>query len=190
MTKDLRVQAGTLLAAWPDLMDPNFMHSVILICDHTDEGAYGLVTNRRSEFSLGELLGEDERLKESDFPVYLGGPVDRTRLQFVHIAPDRVSGGMSIDGRIWLGGDLDDIGRFLAEDREKALRSVRIFLGYSGWGGGQLEGELTSGSWLPAPPAMDAIFGEDGVASWRQVVRSVAADAHGLEEQPPDVSWN
>ena len=59
MGKDLRVQAGTLLAAWPDLLDPNFMHSVILICDHTDDGAYGLVTNRQSEFTLGELLAEN-----------------------------------------------------------------------------------------------------------------------------------
>ena len=179
-----------MLAAWPDLLDPNFMHSVILICDHTDEGAFGLVTNRRSEFTLGELLAEHEDLSSSDFPVYLGGPVDHSRLQFVHILPERISGGVSIDGRIWLGGDLEDFARLLLEDRDLAERSVRIFLGYSGWGEGQLEGELDAGSWLPAPPTMEAIFGDSGEPTWRQVVRSVGADASGLEDQPPDVSWN
>ncbi len=190
MKKDLRVEAGTLLAAWPDLLDPNFMHSVILICDHSEEGAYGLVTNRDSELTIGELLTDHDVLADSDFPVHLGGPVDHTRLQFVHILPDRISGGVSIDGRLWLGGDLDDIARLITDDPELARRTMRIFLGYSGWGIGQLEGELDSGSWLPAPPAMNAIFGGVGVSTWRQVVRSVGADADGLEKQPPDVSWN
>ena len=190
MQNDLRVHAGTLLAAWPDLLDPNFMHSVVLICDHTDEGAYGLVTNRESEFTVGELLSDHELLAASDFPVHLGGPVDHTRLQFVHIVPDRISGGVSIDGRLWLGGDLEEVARLLGEDRELALRSVRFFLGYSGWGVGQLEGELDAGSWLPAPPAMDAIFGESGESTWRRVVRSVGEGTGGLENEPPDVSWN
>ena len=190
MSENLRVQAGTLLAAWPDLLDPNFMHSVVLICDHTEDGAYGLVTNRPSDFTLGELLADHEGLGACDFPVHLGGPVDHARLQFVHVLPERITGGLSIDGRLWIGGDLDEVARLIDEDRELAIRSVRFFRGYSGWGEGQLEGELDSGSWIPAPPITEAIFGDVGEPIWRRVVRSVGADASGLESQPPDVSWN
>ena len=190
MTQELRVQPGTLLAAWPDLLDPNFMHSVILICDHTDDGAFGLVTNKESELCLGELLGDHEAFAESDFPVHVGGPVDHTRLQFVHVLPKRISDSVSIDGRLWLGGNLADIGKLLREERELALQNLRVFLGYSGWGQGQLENELEIGSWLPAPPSLEAIFGPPGLSTWRQVVRSVGGEADGLESQPPDVSWN
>lgn len=190
MAKELRVQAGTLLASWPDLMDPNFMHTVVLVCHHTDSGAYGLITNRSSEFTLGELLSDHELLASSDFPVHLGGPVDHNSLQFLHQVPGKIEGGFSIDGRLWLGGDLDQMARYVVEEREAALRNVRVFLGYAGWGSGQLEGELRTGSWLPAPPTMDAIFGGAGEETWRRVVRSVGGPADGLENQPPDVSWN
>jgi len=190
MAKKLRVQAGTLLAAWPDLMDPNFMHGVVLICHHTEAGAYGLVTNRQSEFTIGELLSDHELLAGSDFPIHLGGPVDHNSLQFLHSVPKKIEGGFSIDGRIWLGGDLDQMAHYVIDEREDALRTLRIFLGYSGWGGGQLESELSSGSWLPAAPSMQAIFGSAGEESWRKVIRSVGGAADGLENQPPDVSWN
>ena len=64
-------------------------------------------------------------------------------------------------------------------------------IGYaSGWSAGQLDNELGTGSWLPAPPAMAAIFGEPGEATWRRVVRSIGGDGGTLEQQPPDVSWN
>src|SRR5262245_22598602 len=158
MARELRVEAGTLLAAFPDMLDPNFMHSVVLICQHTDQGAYGMITNRATKFTVKELLPEHPLLGSSSFPVFLGGPVDHRTLQFVHIVPEAIPGGISIDGKLWLGGDLDALGRYVARDPEAASR-VRLFLGYAGWSAGQLETELGSGSWLPAPPAPEAIFG-------------------------------
>jgi putative transcriptional regulator len=190
MDDDLRVEAGTLLAAWPDLMDPNFMHSVVLVCQHSEEGAYGLVTNRATQFKASDLLTDHPTLKESDFPVFLGGPVDHTTLQFLHTVPDEIPGGLCLDGKLWLGGELDALGRFVTHERARALGCVRVFLGYSGWGAGQLESELAIGSWIPAPPAMEAIFGEEGESTWRRVVRSIGRAGADLENLPPDVSWN
>ncbi len=190
MAGELRVEAGTLLAAYPDMLDPNFMHTVVLICQHSEQGAYGVVTNRRTKFEVRELLPDHPLLGSSTFPVYLGGPVDHTTLQFVHLLPEEIPGGLSIDGKLWLGGDLDALGRYLSQHRRAAVRRVRLFLGYSGWDAGQLESELGTGSWLPAPPALDAIFGEPGETTWRRVVRSIGLDGSGLESQPPDVSWN
>jgi len=194
MARELRVEPGTLLAAHPDLLDPNFMHSVILICQHSDQGAYGVVTNRPTQLSVGQLLPDHPTLGRSSFPVYLGGPVDHTTLQFLHVVPEAIPGGLSIDGRLWLGGELDALGEYLGSLPESGAGTpaskVRLFLGYSGWGAGQLEGELKSGSWLPAPPALEAIFDARGESSWRRVVRSIGPEGSGLEHQPPDVSWN
>ncbi len=190
MSEDLRAQAGTLLAAWPDLLDPNFMHSVVLVCQHSDEGAYGLVTNRPTDFMLKDLLPDHDVLGQSDFPVHLGGPVDHSTLQFLHVVPDHIPGGLCLDGTIWLGGELEAMGRYALERPREAQRSLRVFLGYSGWGAGQLDAELSLGSWVPAAPQREAIFGGVGEPVWRRVVSSIGKEGHELSGEPPDVSWN
>lgn len=186
----LFVEPGTLLAAWPDLMDPNFMHSVLLMCQHSAEGAYGLVINRPLEIGIGELLPEHPALAGSEFPVHLGGPVDHSCLQFVHRAPADIKGGMELGAGLYLGGELDDLGAYLKSEGKAAEAKVRVMLGYSGWGEGQLDQELSKGSWLPASIQSDVIFAEDGRSVWRQVVRSIGPEGANLEHQPPDVSWN
>jgi putative transcriptional regulator len=190
MAGDLRVEPGMLLAAFPDMLDPNFMHSVVLMCQHNDQGAYGVITNRPTRFTIQELLPDHALLGRCSFPVFLGGPVDHSSLQFVHRVPTAIPGGLSIDGRLWLGGELDALGQYLTENPREAAQSVRLFLGYSGWGAGQLEGELATGSWLPALSSFEAVFGEPGESTWRRVVRSIGEEGRGLEQLPPDVSWN
>ncbi|HED65556.1 MAG TPA: YqgE/AlgH family protein [Planctomycetes bacterium] len=190
MTDELLLEPGTLLAAWPDLMDPNFMHTVLVLCRHTEEGAFGFVTNRRTEFTVADLLPDHELLAHSSFPVHLGGPVDHSTLQFLHTLPDRIPGGVQVTGELMLGGDLDALARALDELGDDAGARVRLLLGYSGWGAGQLEGELRSGSWIPAPHTPSAIFGPEGEDQWRRVVRSSGVVGEDLGNQPPDVSWN
>jgi putative transcriptional regulator len=74
MAMDLHAEQGTLLAATPDMLDPNFMHGVVLVCQHTNEGAYGLVINRRSEYTTKRLLAEHPLLGQVEHPIYVGGP--------------------------------------------------------------------------------------------------------------------
>lgn len=198
MTEELKVVPGTMLASWPDLVDPNFMHSVVLMCQHSDEGAYGLVVNRPTGVTLADLFPDHPAADPeagAAFPVHLGGPVEPRVMQFVHTVPERIPGGVSLDGHLWLAGDLDALLRFVAEDVAAARRCVRVLLGYAGWGEGQLEAELVTGSWVPAPLSLPALFGEvnsEGAqeAAWRAVVRSVGDAGQDLSSQPPDVSWN
>jgi putative transcriptional regulator len=190
MELDLKVEQGTFLAAGPDLLDPNFMHTVVLMCQHVAEGAYGLVVNRRSSYSSRDVLSEHPLFGQLDVPIHVGGPVGLEMLQILHRAPDRISGGVPIGEGLVLGGDLEDAGRWLAEDRPAAERSVRLVLGYSGWAAGQLELELLTGSWLPAPADPALVFRPDLEAVWRDVVRSLGRDAQGLEDQPPHPRWN
>ena len=190
MSEALRAEAGSLLAAWPDMLDPNFMHSVVVVCQHSTSGAYGLVTNRRTDLVVRDLFSEHPLLGQSDFPVHLGGPVDHSTLQFLHTVPDEIPGGVPLDDGLWLGGELESLGRFLATDADRASAGLRIFLGYSGWGAGQLDAELNAGAWVLAPPSNQGVFGPDGEPTWRRVVRSIGEAGAELENHPPDVSWN
>jgi len=190
MSDELLVVPGTLLAAWPDMLDPNFMHGVVVMCQHSEEGAYGLVVNRETTLSVSDLLPEHPLLGSSDFPVHLGGPVDHSSMQFLHRAPVAIAGGVELAPSLWLGGELEGFAEYVTSSPEEARANVRVFLGYSGWGAGQLEEELQGGSWLPAPGDLDAVFGPSGEPLWRRVVRSVRPDGEDLENLPPDVNWN
>lgn len=188
MDPNLRVSQGTFLAAGPDMLDPNFAHSVVLICEHTGEGAYGLVVNRPTGQTARSILAEHPPLSEHAFPIYQGGPVGLDTLQILHRADDQIPGGVPLLDDLWIGGELEDVARLVGQDSATAQKSVRLFLGYAGWSPGQLEYELAAGAWLPAVARTDLVFGADGEATWREVVRSVGST--GLEDQPPDPTWN
>jgi len=190
---NLWVAPGTLLAAGAELRDPNFMHGVVLMCQHTDEGAYGLVVNKPSELMTRQLLAEHPLFGAEDalnLPVFIGGPVGLDTLQVLHRAPEQVEGGVEIAYGVLLGGDLETIARFMVDEPDAARRTLRFTVGYSGWGAGQLEQELSTGSWLPAPGTADVVFEADCDGQWRTVVRSIGVGAEGLADQPPDPHWN
>jgi putative transcriptional regulator len=190
MAMDLWVAPGTLLASGPDLMDPNFMHTVVLVCQHTREGAYGLVVNRLSGSTTDDVLAEHPVFGRARFPVWIGGPVGLDTLQILHCIPDEVPQSFELAEGVWIGGDLDRLADFLSREPDRARRSVRMFRGYAGWGEGQLEAELASGSWLPAPGEAARVFHHSPDRLWRDVVRSLGEAAEGLDEQPPDPHWN
>lgn len=187
---ELRAAAGAFLVSVPQMMDPNFMHSVVLVCEHNAQGAVGLVVNRRSPATVRELLPEHPVLSRVDFPVFAGGPVGLDTLQFVHRAADRIGGGHELSNGLVLGGSMQDLARFLDES-PRPERSVRLFLGYAGWGEDQLDAELQTGSWVPAPPDPELVFSvEPPAAVWRAALRSIGDQGEGLSQLPPDVSWN
>jgi putative transcriptional regulator len=188
--KTLRTVPGSLLAAAPALRDENFMHTVVLMCAHGDEGAHGLVINRPSPITLDKLAPAHALLARQRQVVHAGGPVGLDMLQFLHRVPGRIAGGVELSSGIHLGGDVDQLAQFLDERGESAAQDVRLVLGYAGWSAGQLEDELAGGSWIPAALDPDWIFTADAPGIWRQVVRSAAGGASGLADLPPDVSWN
>lgn len=185
-----RIAPGWLLAAWPDLLDPHFMHSVILMCRHEESGAFGLVLNDPLDVDTTELLSSHEVFGKIGLPVFRGGPVDVDTLQFVHRLPGEIPGAQPISDELWMGGDFEALARFVQRNPERALGEVRLFLGYSGWGVDQLEDELVGGSWVPAPPDVDEVFAKDPSGAWKRVLRSLGDVGRGLAEMPPDPEWN
>lgn len=187
---DLCIEPGTLLASTPDMLDPNFMHCVVLMIQHGSQGAYGLVVNKLSPLTLAHLFPTRPALALPSFPVHWGGPVGLDTLQILHCVPERVPGGLELGEGVHIGGDLEALARLLAEDLEEAKKRVRFVIGYSGWGEGQLEMELERHSWLPAALSAEVVFGADQQRTWRQVVRSVGGEARAYEDLPPDLRWN
>ena len=187
---DLRVAQGTFLAAGPDLLDPNFMHAVVLIGEHSEQGAYGLIVNRRSQHVTSDVLSDELELGRLSIPIWIGGPVSLDTMQILHRAPDRLPGGVEVADGVWIGADFESLGAYAGAEPDEFARNVRLYLGYSGWTAGQLESELVVGTWLPAPGNADSVFSANPESSWRSVLRSLGKAAEGLDEQPPDPSWN
>jgi putative transcriptional regulator len=180
------IEPGSLLISMPSMLDPNFMHTVVLLVDHTPMGAFGLVVNRQFGANLGGLMSDRTN---SSFPVHCGGPVEAQTLQFVHRLPQLISGGTRLGQDLYLGGSIEAMLR--AVEEEGVRDNLRVFLGSSGWGGGQLENELQTGSWRQAPPDASSVFkGGSGESIWRGVMRGLDAAGEQLSHLPPDVRWN
>lgn len=186
----LRLPPGTLLLAAPGLLDPNFMHTVVLLVQHDDDGAFGLVVNRVTDATLGDLLPEHEGLSGATAKVHGGGPVGLDTLQVLHRAPGVLGGGVHLGAGLYLGADLEDVAAHLA-DGPRPATEVRFVVGYAGWGAGQLDGELQDGSWVPRPLDPALIFSDDpGEVVWRRALRGLGESGVGLASQPPDPNWN
>ena len=132
---------GCLLVASPRLLDPNFAHTVVLVISHDADGSFGLVLNRPLEASLGDVLPEVAAHGRA-IPVHQGGPVQTDLMHFVSRC---AAGESALLPGVALGLSLDDL---LAQASER--KAVRCYIGYSGWGAGQLEAETVEGSWIVA----------------------------------------
>src|SRR4051812_31641173 len=168
----VEVAPGKLLIADPFLRDPNFMRSVVFMCEHKDEGSFGFVLNRRYEQSLGDLI---VGLESSDFPVYYGGPVQVDTIHFLHQRPELIPGAVEvIDGIFW-GGDFEIIVDLLKAN-SLTENDIRFFIGYSGWGEGQLEEEMKSKSWITGEGTRKLIFPPNVDNTWKEALRQLGGE--------------
>jgi len=175
------VLSGSLLIAHPSLLDPNFRRSVLVISSSDPhEGSFGLIVNRATEKTVGELLPDHELGLLEDLPVFIGGPVARDQLTFASFQWE----GESLRIRTHL---LLDEARELAADGEGA---VRAFLGYSGWTKGQLEAELGQKAWLVLKPDEEILDLEHCMELWPTIMREQGPWFRLLAAAPDDPSLN
>jgi len=136
--------SGILLISDPFLKDPNFMRTVVFLCEHQEQGSFGFVLNRKYENTIDELIPELEAHK---IPLFYGGPVQMDTIHFLHQYPDTITGGQEVMKGIYWGGDFDKVVEMIKNDEIDENR-IRFFIGYSGWSDGQLKNELQEKSWL------------------------------------------
>lgn len=182
-----RWHTGRLLVATPALDDPNFERVVILVLDHDEEGALGVVLNRASAVPVRETLEEWADLAAAPRVVFGGGPVEPTAVVALGRAtPEQApDGGTRILERIRLV-DLDTDPVLAAGDLER----VRVFAGYTGWAPEQLEDEIAQGAWFALDAEPGDVFTDDPEGLWHAVLRRQPGELRLLATFPPDPGLN
>ena len=178
---------GQLLLDSGQLGGSFFRHTVLLVCKHDVEGAFGLVLNRTVGKTVGDLIIADlpERLKTA--PLYLGGPVQPGALSYLHT--DSFIPEADVLPNLALGHSLDDL--LELGESFSATKKVRMFAGYSGWSPGQLESEMKSKAWLTFPASLKLVFETPPEQLWQIVLQSKGGWKNKLLAQAPeDLSWN
>jgi len=167
--------APALLLSMPQLIDPNFARTVILLCEHAAEGAFGLIVNRPSEIRAAEAVSLEPPLEASnDLPLLIGGPVEPHRGWILTaLAPADVE-HRELGAGLYLSASPVLLRRALTS-RPLPKRTV-VLAGYAGWGPGQLDQELEQSSWLIMPVELDLIFEIPAAASWEMAIRRLGAD--------------
>jgi putative transcriptional regulator len=177
---------GVILISDPFLKDPNFMRTVVFICEHRADGSFGFVLNRRYSQTLNQLLPDLD-----DFPinVYYGGPVQNDTLHFIHALPDQIPEGKEVVNGIYWGGNFETV-LALIQNRSLDLNRIRFFLGYSGWSDGQLENEMKEKSWLTVSGNKKLVFHEQPEVAWKDAVRLLGKKYEEIINYPIDPTLN
>jgi putative transcriptional regulator len=172
--------APCLLMSMPQLLDPNFARSVVLLCEHAPEGAFGLIVNRQSDIIASEAVHlEPPPARSNDLPLLLGGPVEPHRgwILTSQAAPD--VDHRELGSGLYLSASPVLLRRVLTAQPVPAR--TRVLAGYAGWGPGQLDEELSQSAWLIAPVDLDLIFETPPANVWEAAIRRLGADPNLLQ---------
>ncbi len=185
------LEAPLLLLAMPQVQDPFFHHSVVLLLHHTDEGSFGFIINRPTELPLAEILGAMDISWEGidDALAFFGGPVQSQMGTVMfslsageHFDLESLEGLTEVGPGILISQQSEDLGRLAANPP----MCFRLFLGYAGWGAGQLVEEIVRNDWLTAPVSNELLFSDQPEDVWEEALRSVGVDPSTLPAWTPE----
>jgi putative transcriptional regulator len=173
--------APTLLLAMPQMQDPNFARSVVVLCKHEPEGAMGLVVNRRTDTLVSSVVRLDPPpTRDSRLEIWVGGPVEPQRGWLLLGYDPGTADSIEIGAGLYLTAS-PWVLRHLIEDEDGAHREHRFLLGYAGWAGGQLESELAASAWLTVDVAKELVFQTEPERMWERAIRSLGIDPYSLQ---------
>jgi putative transcriptional regulator len=182
----LKPSKGRLLVSEPFLPDPNFERTIVLLCEHNEEGSFGFVLNKLSTTPVKEVM---EGCQNIDSILYIGGPVQQDTLHVIHRCRD-LEGAIEIYDGIFWGGDLERL-VFLLETKQVRVEDVKFFLGYSGWSVGQLEEEIKIDSWIVSDRVSEElVFETDPVVMWQKALKNMGGRFSVYSNYPVDPRSN
>jgi putative transcriptional regulator len=167
-----RVTPGTLLVASPALRDPNFVHAVVLLCDHGSGGSWGLVLNRRTNFTFGDLLDALPFPAAAAGPVHWGGPCESSRLQVLHRLRRDTGTSLAVCRNVELGIEIERLKTILADPMSPG-EALHGYVGYAGWGAEQLTKEIAEKSWIACTADARIVFDTPPEEAWECTLESL-----------------
>ena len=177
---------GILLIADPFLKDPNFLRTVVFLCEHQEEGSFGFVLNRKYENTLDELIPE---LEGHHLPVFYGGPVQMDTIHFLHQYPGEIPGGKEVLKGVYWGGDFDAVVDMIKNENINADK-IRFYIGYSGWSMDQLKDEMNEKSWLTVEATRKLVFHRNYQEIWKDSLKHLGGDYEIMVNFPIDPQLN
>ncbi|MBM3878418.1 MAG: YqgE/AlgH family protein [Verrucomicrobia bacterium] len=177
---------GQLLLDGGNLRGSFFHRTVVLICEHNAEGAFGLVLNRDSGNKIGDALVADLPDSLKELPLYVGGPVQPSAMSYLH--SDAFHTEADLMANLNVGHSLDEL--IELGDSFSPARKLRLFAGYAGWSSGQLEDEMRRHAWLTHPAALELVFHPEPATLWPIILRQKGWQYRLLADSPEDFSVN
>ena len=180
------ISKGKILIAEPFMIDPNFKRSVVLMCEHEEDGSLGFILNKSLDMKVNELIAD---FPEIDSMVYYGGPVETDTIHYIHNIGDVLDESMKVMKGIYWGGDFEKL-KSLINSNLVEPKNIRFFAGYSGWSYDQLKDEFELGSWLIDFMDSNYLFKIKPNTLWQKVLQN-KGDAYSVIAQMPDsANWN
>lgn len=177
---------GKILVSEPYLPDPNFERTIILLCEHNEEGSFGFIMNKPSLAKLGDVMQD---LSDFDAPVFIGGPVQQDTLHYIHRIPNLEESIEVMDGIYW-GGNFDQLVT-LIETKQVDTTDIKFFLGYSGWSPGQVDEELKEDSWIVSDKVNEELlFDIKAEAMWQYALKRMGGRFSVYSNYPQDPRLN
>lgn len=187
MTKGTLIKTGQVLIAEPFMLDPYFRRSVVLLCAHDEEdGSIGFILNKGIAMTINDLV--------ADFPtfegeVFYGGPVQTDTLHYIHSAGELLDDSVPLCPGVWWGGDFEQL-KFLISSGLLEPNHIRFFVGYSGWSSGQLDEEMSTGSWVTGEMHPNYAFKTSPRRLWSQAMHNKGDLFEVIADMPEQMFWN
>ena len=183
------LKKGIFLIADPKLRDPNFSQTVILLCEHNDQGTLGVVVNRPTTLRLSEAIPNLDGAHSTSDVIYSGGPVQPDHIMTLYRAEEQVPESEHVADGMYLGGSLAILEDMLASS-SSSTHSIRAYVGYAGWSSNQLESELGESSWKLVPADQKFVFDMEPARVWSTLLASLGEEYSIYASMPPDPTMN
>jgi putative transcriptional regulator len=178
---------GTFLIATPDVESGVFFRAVLLICEHSPHGSFGLVVNKPLDLEIPEEVLTTEQLANPHVEIRAGGPVQTNQMMLLHSSPEIPEQTIEISKGIYLGGDLQFLQSAVTKEDGPY---IRLCFGFTGWQAGQLEREFLDGGWFIWPATKHHLFEVEPEKLWQTLLREMGGKYASLSTIPEDLSVN
>jgi putative transcriptional regulator len=179
-------ERGSVLLSEPFIEDPFFKRTVVLLCEHNEEGSFGFVLNNYIDIELDQIV---EEFPHIPYSISVGGPVKNTNLFYIHTLGDLIPESALIMDGLYFGGDFEILKSKLINE-EVSLKDVRFFIGYSGWLPKQLDEELKHKSWFVTKVNKITIMNTEDKDLWKSIMQNLGMKGKLVAKFPIDPELN